>query len=275
MDNLRAHRRKRHERTKISSRSTLQNPLSSWPGQAPDQHSTRLVLESCLQRLDRLDSLERRVHEEIQQIRSVLMNLLGNYQSDVTMEDSGGRDSTVDSQAELDSLNVIASFGPSHDRCLVPQFAPHGTSFGVTGSLSEGTGPPQGLLPHGARTSADYGPIVQHPLTQPRYNMYSEACSAFYDPRVTASSLEDLSLCGTLDSVYEPAAQLSVPIQAKGKVKCTWHGCLALVKKDNLGRHVKEVHEGKIKAVCAGCGKEFKRPYQMNEHIVRTRCGRS
>lgn len=208
MDNLRAHRRKRHERTKISSRSTLQNPLSSWPGQAPDQHSTRLVLESCLQRLDRLNSLERRVHEEIQQIRSVLMNLLGNYQSDVTMEDSGGRDSTVDSQAELNSLNVIAPFGPSHDRCFVPQFAPHGTSFGVTGSLSEGTGPPQGkllylqpkflfkhllctgLLPHGARTSADYGPIVQHPLTQPRYNMYSEACSAFYDPRVTASSLE-------------------------------------------------------------------------------------
>ncbi|KAG2048304.1 hypothetical protein BDR06DRAFT_1013082 [Suillus hirtellus] len=271
--------------------------MSSWPGQAPDQHSTRLVLESCLQRLDRLDSLERRVHEEIQQIRGVLMNLLGNYQSDVTMEDSGGRDSTVDSQAELNSLNAIAPFGPSHDRCFAPQFAPHGTSFGVTGSLSEGTGPPQGLLPHGARTSANYGPIVQHPLTQPQYSVYSEACSAFYDPRVMASSSEgenhrhsqftiiqrlftynvslDLSLCGALDSVYEPAAQLSVPIQAKDQVKCTWHGCLALVKKDNIRRHVKEVHERKIKAVCAGCGKQFKRPYQMNEHIARTRCGRS
>ncbi|KAG2096351.1 uncharacterized protein F5147DRAFT_818498 [Suillus discolor] len=267
MDNLRTHRRKRHERTIISS--TLQNPLSSWPGQAPDQHSTRLVLESCLQRLDRLDSLERRVHEEIQQIRSVLTNLLGNYQSDVTMENSGGRGITVDSQAEISSLNPIAPFGPSHDRYFVPQIAPHGTSFGVTGSLSEGTSPPQALLPHGARTSADYGPIVQHPLTQPRYSMYPEARSSFCDPHVMASPLEDLSLRGALDSVYEPE---SVPIQVKDKIKCTWYGCSALVKKDNLRRHVKEVHEGKIKAVCAGCGKEFKRPYQMDEHIVRTRC---
>ncbi|KAG1851804.1 hypothetical protein C8R48DRAFT_360840 [Suillus tomentosus] len=127
--------------------------------------------------------------------------------------------------------------------------------------------------------------------------MYSEAFSAFCDPRVTESSLEDLSLRGAFDSIHEsvaqplqgiyfeehvtlsssarPDVQLSVPIQVKDKVKCTWHGCSALVKKDNLSRHVKEVHEGKIKAVCAGCGKEFKRPYQMDEHIVRTRCGRS
>lgn len=145
--------------------------------------------------------------------------------------------------------------------------------------------------------------------------MYSEAFSAFRHggPRVTEASLEgtdpplgqnvslDLSVQGTSDSIYEPAAQpfqgiyfeehvpssssarpdkqLSAPVaqasQVKDKVKCTWNGCSALVNKDNLTRHVTEVHERKIKAVCVGCGREFKRPYQMNEHILQYRCGRS
>lgn len=135
---------------------------------------------------------------------------------------------------------------------------------------------------------------------------------AFRDPRVTESSSEgadprlgqnvslDLSLRDTSDSIYQPTAQpfqgiyyghvassssarpdeqLSVRVvqasQVKDKVKCAWYGCSALVNKDNLTRHVEEVHEGKIKAVCAGCGREFKRPYQMNEHILRLGCGRS
>lgn len=142
--------------------------------------------------------------------------------------------------------------------------------------------------------------------------MYSEAFSAFRDPRIMRTSLEgvdpplrqnaslDLSLQSTSD-IYEPAVkpfqgiyseehvppsssarpdiQLSAPVaqanQVKDKVKCTWNGCSAFVNKDNLTRHVKEVHERKIKAVCVGCGREFKRPYQMNEHILQYRCGRS
>jgi hypothetical protein len=116
-----------------------------------------------------------------------------------------------------------------------------------------------------------------------------------------SQNIEGLSLGGTSDSLYEPSVQpfqgiyyeehvpssssarpdeqLSVPIaqvsQVKDKVKCPWHGCSALVNKDNLNRHIKEVHEGKIKVVCAGCGKEFKRSYQLNEHIFRSGCGRS
>ncbi|KAG1853496.1 hypothetical protein DFJ58DRAFT_394711 [Suillus subalutaceus] len=299
MDSLHAHRQ-RYERT----RSTLQNPSSSRPRQAPDQHSMRPVLQPYLERLDRL---ERCMQEEIQEIRSFFMDLLDNCQSDVTMEDPGRCDSTVDSQAGLDGLNAIPLFVSSHDRCFVPQPAFHRTLF--VGPLSEGTGPPQGLFPNGARSSADYGPVVQPSLTQPRYSTYSEALSEFRDPRATELSskgadprlVQDLSLRGTSDSVYEPAAQplqgiyseehvassssarpdkqLSVPVvqasQAKDKVKCTWDGCSAFINKDNLTRHVKEVHEGKIKAVCSGCGREFKRPYQMNEHILRSRCGRS
>ncbi|KAG1884607.1 hypothetical protein F4604DRAFT_1919051 [Suillus subluteus] len=248
--------------------------------------------------------------QEIQEIRSLIMDLLHYYQSDVTMGDSGGYDSTVDSQAGLDGTNAIPPFVSSHDRCFVPQPAPHRTSFGVMGSLSEGTGPPQGLLPRGARSSADYRPDAQPSLTQPQHDMYDEAFSAFLDPRVMESSSEgvdprlgqlfqDLSLHDTSDSIYEPTAlpfqgiyyehvassssarpdeQLSVPVmqvsQVKDKVRCTWDGCSALVNKDNLTRHVKEVHEGKIKVVCPGCGREFKRSYQMNEHIFRSRCGR-
>ncbi|KAG1749440.1 hypothetical protein EDB19DRAFT_1904541 [Suillus lakei] len=292
----------------ISPRSTLPNPSSSRLGQAYDQHSTRLALLSCLERLDRLDH---RVHEEIQEIRSFFTDLLDNCQSDVTMGDLGGCDSTVNSQAGLNELNAIPPFVSSHDRFCVPRPAPHRTSFGITGSLSEGTGPPQGGLFHyGTPSSADYGPTARPSLTQPQHSTYSEAFSVFCDPRVTESGgadpdlgqlFQDLSLHGTSSSAYRPTAQPfrgiyfgehvpssysaspdeqpAVPVvqasHVKDKVKCTWYGCPALVNKDNLTRHVKEVHEGKIKAVCAGCGREFKRPYQMNEHILRSHCGRS
>ncbi|KAG2092824.1 uncharacterized protein F5147DRAFT_840582 [Suillus discolor] len=253
MDSLRVHRRKRHERTMDSSRSTLQNPSSSWPGQAADQHSTRLVRQSCLQCLDRLDKLERRVHEEIQEIqeiRSLFKNILENDQSDVTMENSGGCVTIIDSQASLNDFNAIPPFASSHNRGFVPQPVFNGTSFGVTGSLSEGTGSPEGLLPHGTRNFADY--------VTPQHSMYSEGFPTFGDPRVAKSSLEsadarlDSSPRGTSDSVYKPAARLFAPVvqasQAKDKVKCTRDGCSTLVNKDNLTRHINEVHEGKIKA---------------------------
>ncbi|KAG2112732.1 hypothetical protein BD769DRAFT_1674023 [Suillus cothurnatus] len=228
------------------------------------------------------------------------------------MEDSGGCDSTVDSQVVFDNPNAIPPFVSSHDYCLVPQPAPHRTSLGITGSLSEGTGSPQCLLLHGAHSSVDHGPVVQPFLTEPQHSMYSEAFSAFRDPRATELSSEgagphlgqlsqDPLLRGTSNSVYEPSVQplqgiyfeehvpssssarpdekLSVPVvqasRVEDKVKCTWYGCSTLVNKDNLTRHVSEVHEGKIKVVCEGCGRAFKRLYQMNEHILRSGCARS
>ncbi|KAG2363086.1 hypothetical protein BDR07DRAFT_1609058 [Suillus spraguei] len=271
--------------------SMPKKPLSSQLGQTPDQHSMRLVLQSCLERLDRLDC---RVHEEIQEVRSIFRNLLDNCQSDVTKEGSGGCDSTVDSQAGLDGLNAIPALMSSHDHCFMPLLAPHRTSFGVMRSLSEGTGPTQSLLPHGTYNSAGYGPI-QSSLTRPQYSMYSESFTALHDLHVTESSSEgadlrpenlpvslDSSLRGTSNSVHESTAQPFQGIyfdehanKVKDKVKCTWNGCSALVNKDNLTRHIKEVHEGQIKAVCAGCRREFKRPYQLNEHILRSRCGKS
>ncbi|KAG1851789.1 hypothetical protein C8R48DRAFT_836388 [Suillus tomentosus] len=216
-------------------------------------------------------------------------------QPDATMEDSHRCDSTIGSQAGLDSLDGILPSVSAHDPCFVLQPAPHEASFGVMESLSEDT---NGVLPHGARSCADH-------VTQPQHSMYSASIPAFSDPGVMESSSDgvdarfDLPLHGASDSVHELAAkpfqgiyleenapssfaarpdvELLVPVGqvSQAKVKCTWERCSALVNKDNLTRHVKEVHEGKIKAVCACCGKKFKRPYQMNEHRLRTGCGMS
>jgi hypothetical protein len=82
--------------------------------------------------------------QEIQEIRSFFVDLLDNYQSDIAMGNSGRYNSTINSQAGLDGLNAIQPFISSHDRCFVPQPAPHRTSYGVMGSLSQGTSLPQG-----------------------------------------------------------------------------------------------------------------------------------
>lgn len=277
--------------TMKSSRLTLQNPSSSQPGQDSDQHSTRLALQSCLERLEhlkRVNRLDPRVHAEIQEIHSLFMDLLDNYQSDVMMADSGGYGGTVVPQAGI----AIPPFVFSHDSGFVPQPAPYRTSFGVMGSLSEGRGAVRaGLLPHSVRSSTDYRPAAQPSLTQPQHSMISEAFSGFRDPCITESLTEgvnprfgqnislDLSLRDTSDPVHKPTA---LPFQgiyyehvAPSSSARPDERPSVLVNKDNLTRHVEEVHEGKIKVVCAGCGRKFKRQYQMNEHVLRFKCGRS
>ncbi|KAG2053273.1 hypothetical protein BDR06DRAFT_1021637 [Suillus hirtellus] len=135
-----------------SRTSTLQHP--------PDQYLTLQSILECILRLEmldqRIDMLERRLdvsyhdaREAMQEIRSV-KNLVCNYQSDFTMEHSGGRGGTVDSQAGVNDLNAVTSPGSSHDSQIMLQpAASHGTSSGVIGSLSGGT---TGLLPYGARS---------------------------------------------------------------------------------------------------------------------------
>lgn len=78
------------------------------------------------------------MHEEIQEVHSV-MNLLDNYQPDATMEDSDRCDSTIGSQAGLDSLDAILPSVSAHDPCFVLQPAPHEASFGVMELLTENT----------------------------------------------------------------------------------------------------------------------------------------
>ncbi|KAG0701424.1 hypothetical protein DFH29DRAFT_927219 [Suillus ampliporus] len=76
------------------------------------------------------------------------------------------------------------------------------------------------------------------------------------------------------DSSARRDEPLPLPIeqgsQDKDKVKCTWPGCSRPVNKDNLTRHVNEMHRRRVKAVCAGCGKGFARPYMMKNHILQS-----
>ncbi|KAG1897361.1 uncharacterized protein F5891DRAFT_1242808 [Suillus fuscotomentosus] len=137
-----------------SRTSTLQNL-------PPDQYLTLQLILQCIHRLNmldqrfdmldrRLDVLDHGVRGAMQEICSV-KDPVCNYQSGFTMEHSGGRDSTVDSQAGVNDLNAITSLESSHDdQIMLQPAALHGTSSEVMGSLSGGT---TGSSPYGARSS--------------------------------------------------------------------------------------------------------------------------
>lgn len=80
-----------------------QDSLFSSLVQASDQLLMR-IRQSCHQFLGRIDRLKRHIHEEVQDVRG-FMDLLDDYQSDITMENSEGCDSTVNvSTPKLDSM---------------------------------------------------------------------------------------------------------------------------------------------------------------------------
>ncbi|KAG1815817.1 hypothetical protein EV424DRAFT_1627772 [Suillus variegatus] len=223
--------------------------------------------------------------EAMQEIRSV-KNLVCNYQpaafhgtsSGVIGSLSGGTtvllsqlsvwvdcDSIVDSKAGLNSLNAIPSSISSHDPYLVQQPAPHEVSYGVTGLVPEGT---EGLLLNGTRGFAN--------------NVTHQGFPASYYMDVTESSSEGADLLDvddTSDPVCEPAGQPTAQqlgsvaqiSQAKvkvkcPKVKCPWDKCPKFINKNDLTRHINEVHEKKIVAVCPRCKREFTRTNVMTHH---------
>ncbi|KAG1884605.1 hypothetical protein F4604DRAFT_1901209 [Suillus subluteus] len=65
-------------------------------------------------------------------------------------------------------------------------------------------------------------------------------------------------------SLTPPMAQ-----DRQNRVMCTQPGCGMFLKKENLTRHINEVHERKIKARCDYCGREFTRTYLKKEHMER------
>lgn len=50
-------------------------------------------------------------------------------------------------------------------------------------------------------------------------------------------------------------AQLCLPIVLgdQERVKCTWPGCMSILKKDGHTRHVENIHLRKVKAICPRC----------------------
>ncbi|KAG2088061.1 uncharacterized protein F5147DRAFT_727168 [Suillus discolor] len=185
--------------------------------------STRPAIQLCLDHLDRLEGL---VRGEIQETRRRFFKLLDNSLSDVATGHSYGYDSTVDPHAEFYELDAIingvisASFATFRDRFFVQQPAPHSTSFGVTGGMSEGTHPPlgqplQGPLPDGTHSTANYSPVTQPFVLQPQHSTYSEAPSVYQDPR-TVQSLPGGAYPVGEDAVQVPAGPTESEVEHAG-----------------------------------------------------------
>ncbi|KAG1778298.1 hypothetical protein EV702DRAFT_1095450 [Suillus placidus] len=250
-------------RPESSLTSTPRLTSSSRLGRAPDQDSMRSSLQSCLECLDRVHDRLDCVYKEILEIRIRITELLATYQSEITMADEGALNSSIDLQAivddkpqiivplALDELNASSpSLTPPELSVLAEPLAFRGQlsdleygPLGFTSTLPEGVGRVQpDLLLSGTSGVASYGLGI--PGFLPQYDKY------FNGKTLSESSAR-----------HDQQPCLPIAQGSQDKVKCTWSGCSRAVRKDNLTRHVNEMHRRKVKAVCAGCGKRFARPY--------------
>ncbi|KAG1884614.1 hypothetical protein F4604DRAFT_1676734 [Suillus subluteus] len=153
---------------------------------------------------------------------------------------------------------------------------------------------PQWLLPDPNSGLTSYELEAQDFLSQ--YVIYSEGQTwpALRNPWVTETLPEeaDSYLCqppqdllpyGTESTDHVPGAHGILPLHSSSAEEQTWPGsssrhdqsppppmpgCRRFLKKENLTRHINEVHKRKIKARCDHCGREFTRPYLKKEHIL-------
>ncbi|KAG2363084.1 hypothetical protein BDR07DRAFT_1609057 [Suillus spraguei] len=225
----------------------------------------RAILQSCLECLEQLNGMIDYVHEEtlrleIMEVHARFTELLASCQSQVTIEDSSGWDSSVDIQAiSRDGTQTITPVVLDEPGAITPLFTPpnHFLLLESLGSVRVMGPPPepggqlsQDLLLRNASGLISHELSVQPFLTQ--HSTYSEehippGCSARRDQRLPSSIMQS----------------------SQEKMKCAWYGCWKFVKKGNLTRHVNEIHLRKIKAVCTRCRKEFTRPYLKKNHICR------
>ncbi|KIK43952.1 hypothetical protein CY34DRAFT_803181 [Suillus luteus UH-Slu-Lm8-n1] len=72
----------------------------------------------------------------------------------------------------------------------------------------------------------------------------------------------------TSSSSAKRYAHLCLPIVPgdQERVKCTWPGCMSVLKKDGHTRHVENIHLRKVKAICPRCEREFTRTYAKTKH---------
>ncbi|KAG2092786.1 uncharacterized protein F5147DRAFT_779530 [Suillus discolor] len=192
----------------------------------------------------------------------------GARSSPITFKHVGGRDGIVGSQAQLNSLNAIPLFIPSHGPYLVPQPAPHEVSYGVTGSVSEDT---EGLLLNGTLGFANNVTHLGLPVS---YDM-----DGIVDSQAGINSLDAvLPSISSHDPYFVPQpaphevgsvvqiSQTKVKVN-RPKVKCPRDKCPKFISEDGLTRHINEVHEKKVVTVCPGCKKAFTRMNVMTHHV--------
>ncbi|KAG1763385.1 hypothetical protein EDD22DRAFT_969439 [Suillus occidentalis] len=183
-------------------------------------------------------------------IKVTMLQRFASVFLEISMGDEGTLDSSVDFRAIVYDEPQFALDGvlPS----LTPQLPILYSGFAST--LPEGarlpiSDLPENLLLDGV-VSYEFG-VAEFP---PNYGTYSDA-----------------EMLPESSARHDQQPRFSIEQGGQDKVKCTWPGCSKSVKKENLTRHVNEVHRRKVKAVCTRCKKGFSRPYMLRDHICRAR----
>ncbi|KAG2041305.1 hypothetical protein BDR03DRAFT_946166 [Suillus americanus] len=205
----------------------------------------RSTLQSSLKCLDRRNVNMIGIYREMLEIRARITELLTNCEPEVTMEDE-----VVDDEP----LTIVREPLPFYGQLSDLEFGPL-ESFGVASTLQENVDLvaqlPQELLPC---STSSY-----------------ELDTGDFLPQSQNGTCPDGQTSSGSSTGLDKQLPLTVVQGIQEKVKCTWSGCSRVVKKDNLTRHVNEMHRRKIKAVCNGCGKGFTRPYMMKGHSCRVK----
>ncbi|KAJ8585808.1 hypothetical protein M405DRAFT_844294 [Rhizopogon salebrosus TDB-379] len=212
-----------------------------------DQDSTRSTLQAFLAFVDQ-DRHHGRVYNAYKEIvRTCIRGMLANCRSVAPMADEDIRDSNTD-------LQEIMAFKHSQSQLSDPAYEPR--FQGSANALTEGS-----------------GPFRQHPPDL-SFSHTSESSSASYELDTQPFEISVLEMGTYSEAQTLPGSsagrhqQLLLPVVQAGqeKLRCTWPGCLSVIKKDSHARHMNECHLGKVVGVCTGCGREFSRMYMKKDH---------
>ncbi|KAG2070438.1 hypothetical protein BDR04DRAFT_1155468 [Suillus decipiens] len=216
----------------------------------------RLKLQSLLKRLNRQNDDMVRTCKEMLEILARLAELLTNREPEVTMGDERAWES-LDGSVELQTvindepLTIIQDPLPFYGQLSDLEFEPL-ESVGVASTPQESVDfvarLPQDIFPYSSNYEPATGDFLSHHGAHPD----GQAASG------SSTKLDEQPLVTVVQGVQE-------------KVRCSWSGCSRVVKKENLSRHVNEVHRRRIKVVCNQCGNGFARPYLMRDHNCRAK----
>ncbi|KAG2066376.1 hypothetical protein BDR04DRAFT_1169953 [Suillus decipiens] len=221
-----------------------QSTSSSQLGKTICQDSIISGLQSCLeypkQVYDEIDC----PHEEIVEIYTRITELLVEYQSEITVENEGTMDSGVDFHTlgddehqaimplVLNDVNTIPpSLAPPEISVLAKSLAFRNQFLDLEHNPLWFTSSLQEDLLLLSETSGFVSNELGVPEFLPRDDTYSK------------EMLPD-------SSARHDQPHLAIVQGGQDKVRCTWPGCSRSVKKNNLTRHVNEMHRRRVKAVC-------------------------
>ncbi|KAG2066354.1 hypothetical protein BDR04DRAFT_1121206 [Suillus decipiens] len=213
------------------------------------------------------------VCKEMLEIRTCITELLDNVQSEVTVINSGRRDSSAYHQKIFDDEHQnVATIAPDELNTLLTTLSNLPQPLALSGLSDQEYGPLESDEVMGSLQEDTDAMICQRP---PDAFLCNTSSHVIYElqPFVPQDgmSFEEKTISGSSSTLKQ---RLPPPIvqEIEDKVKCTWPGCSKFVKKESRTRHVNETHLRKVKTVCASCGKGFTRSYMKKDHICRQKC---